>query len=313
MVINVGNLRVGGTGKTPMVEYLIRLLHKDYGIATLSRGYKRKTTGFLLAGRNATAADLGDEPYQLFLKFGDVAQVAVGEERALAIPGILLESPGTQVIIMDDAYQHRTVLPDLNILLTEYAKPFYEDYLLPSGRLREARKGADRANIVIVTKSPANLSTAEMELMKINIHRYSGDQTPVFFTYLVYGGMRMMDNSTPIENQKYLLFSGLANPESFNSKMSASFNIVETVSYPDHHNYDERDLNRLIDKATAADASLLTTEKDMVKLKSAKFAPILQNIGLCYIPIAHKFVENGNVFDSTVLNAIANKKVVEKC
>ena len=214
---------------------------------------------------------------------------------------------------MDDAYQHRTVISDLNILVTEYARPFYDDYLLPAGRLRESRKGAQRASLIVVTKSPADLSSVEMELMRVKIHNYSGIQTPVYFTSVDYGELRTMDNSTPLPDQKFLLFSGLANPDSFNNEMKKNFTIVETVSFPDHHDYSEQDVNRLIDMATSVNAALLTTEKDMVKLKSAKFAAILEHVTLCYVPIAHKFIENGNVFDSTVLNATANKKVVREC
>lgn len=146
MTINVGNLSVGGTGKTPMVEYLVRLLKPTYALATLSRGYKRKSKGFQIANSDSTAINIGDEPYQFYSKFGKEVVVAVGEERALAIPRILMEHPETQTILLDDAYQHRTVNPDLNILLTRYDNPFFKDFVLPSGMLRE--EGKERSGLM---------------------------------------------------------------------------------------------------------------------------------------------------------------------
>ena len=173
-VINVGNLTVGGTGKTPHVEYLIRLLHSQYKVATLSRGYGRKTKGFILANDEATAESIGDEPLQFYKKFKNECVVSVGEERALAIPHILTEHPETQVVLLDDAYQHRAVTPSFNILLTDYNRLFYQDYPFPSGRLRERRKGAKRANAVIVTKCPDDLSSSAQQAIEQQIRKGEG-------------------------------------------------------------------------------------------------------------------------------------------
>jgi tetraacyldisaccharide 4'-kinase len=169
-VISVGNLAVGGTGKTPMVEYLIRLLAPEFQLATLSRGYGRKTKGFRIAGAADTAATLGDEPYQLYKKFSPQVEVTVGEERAYAIPMILQERETIQAIILDDAFQHRSVTPGFSILLTEYGNPFFNDYVLPVGRLREAKSGADRADMVVVTKCPPHTSEDEMMAFENHIH-----------------------------------------------------------------------------------------------------------------------------------------------
>jgi tetraacyldisaccharide 4'-kinase len=312
MVINVGNLRVGGTGKTPMVEYLIRLLHTKYSLATLSRGYKRKTKGFLIADKNSSWTDLGDEPWQIFLKYGKVVTVTVGEERSLAIPNILMEHPETQAILMDDAYQHRAVKPDFNILLTEYANPFYTDYLMPAGRLREARSGARRADAVVVTKTPDNLSNNGKNAVIKNIRRYSGKDTAVFFTDLFYGKIRNLDNSPVTTDLKFVLFSGLANSEDFERYMRATFNIVAAIAYQDHHHYNIKEFATLVDIARQEDASLLTTEKDIVKLRSNEFIRVLKDVKLCYMPIEHRFIDNGSIFDEMVLQSVDKKYQVEE-
>ena len=154
-VICVGNLTVGGTGKTPMIEHLIRLLQNRFKVATLSRGYGRATKGIRIAGPSENASTIGDEPFQFYTKFGKRITVAVGEERALAIPTILQECSDTQIILLDDGFQHRKVSPGFSILLTDYHRPFYNDFLLPSGRLRESRWGAERADVIVVTKCPS--------------------------------------------------------------------------------------------------------------------------------------------------------------
>ncbi|MEL7146090.1 MAG: tetraacyldisaccharide 4'-kinase, partial [Bacteroidota bacterium] len=194
-VISVGNLTVGGTGKTPMIEYLIRLLRDQYGLATLSRGYGRKTRGFLQGDFDQTKVhDIGDEPFQYLLKFHDKVGIFVGEERAWAIPGILMERPGTEVILLDDAYQHRTVLPSLSILMTRYDRLFSADFLMPMGRLREARKGASRADAVVVSKCPFNFD--EKAIIE-DIRKYIAPSIPVFFTSVAYGAaMSFWDSSS---------------------------------------------------------------------------------------------------------------------
>ena len=168
-VIAVGNLSVGGTGKTPHVEYLIRLLKDRFHIATLSRGYNRRTKGYLLADENSTASQLGDEPMQFHQKYPDIS-VCVGEERMLAIPQLLMERPDTQTILLDDAFQHRSVKPGMNIMITDYSRRFTKDHVVPFGRLREGRKGYERANCIIVSKCPPHLSETEKNAIRQEIN-----------------------------------------------------------------------------------------------------------------------------------------------
>lgn len=177
-IICVGNLAVGGTGKSPMVEYLIKLLQNQFKVATLSRGYKRKTKGYVLANENSTALEIGDEPMQFHKKFPEVA-VAVGEERIVALPQLFQDKPETQVVILDDAFQHRSINPGFNILLTDYANRFTHDFFLPTGDLRDERRSYKRANIIVVTKCPPNLEEAKKTKILYEMHPMPGQQ--VFF------------------------------------------------------------------------------------------------------------------------------------
>ena len=310
MVINVGNLRVGGTGKTPMIEYLVRLLHQKYSLATLSRGYKRKSKGFILASAQSTSDQLGDEPYQMFLKYGKVTQVAVGEERSLAIPHILMEHPETQVILMDDAFQHREVRPDFNILLSDYNDPFFEDSILPGGRLRESRSGAKRADVIVMTKCPSDISAQQMSQVADKVGKYSAPGTPVFFTALRYSKIRAL-NGSPKAGGSYVAFSGLANPGPFEQHLKENYNIVDTVTFNDHHHYTVEEFKSLVNKAREQKADLLTTEKDVVKFRSPEFLKHLKEIRLCYISIEHKFLKDGSIFDASIIQAIDNKYNLE--
>ena len=307
MVILVGNLRAGGTGKSPMVEYLIRLLQERYTLAVLSRGYKRQTKGFRLAAPGMSAHDLGDEAYQMYLKYGKKVRVAVGEERTLAIPTILLEHPETQVILMDDGYQHRAVRADLNILLTSYQQPFYEDYLLPAGRLREPRNEVRRAQMVVVTKCPPTITASEKKHITQRINSYAGGTIPVFFATIAYGKPRPLSNKMSTAGNKMLAFAGLADPSLFFEHVQKHFEIVDTVAFADHYNYTSADLQQLAGQAAAHGAGLITTEKDVVKLRNEEYVQALAGTPLYYVPIETRFLENGNVFDEKVWQAIDAK------
>ncbi|HWA32656.1 MAG TPA: tetraacyldisaccharide 4'-kinase, partial [Cyclobacteriaceae bacterium] len=173
-VIAIGNLNVGGSGKTPMVEYLVSLLKEHYKVATLSRGYRRETKGYRIATESDTVRQIGDEPMQLFRKFGKEVNVVVGEDRVLAIPNILQEFPETNVIVLDDALQHRSVRARLSILVTDCAHPFYDDFVLPFGRLRESRRGAKRSDIIVVSKCPGDIVYEKRRAMTQSIQRYAG-------------------------------------------------------------------------------------------------------------------------------------------
>lgn len=292
-VISVGNLTVGGTGKTPMVEYLLRLLKNDYKVATLSRGYGRDTKGFRMASASDTPSTLGDEPFQFYRKFAPEVKVAVGEERALAIPMIIQECDA-EVILLDDAYQHRRVNPSFSILLTDYNRPFYLDHVLPAGRLRETRAGAARADVVVVTKCPTDLSQAEEDEIRKKIAAYA--RTPVFFVTLDYGDPVPFGKPAPIMKNVFLV-TGIARPEPLEQYVTGKYGLTRHLAFPDHRDYDAADLKKIqqlsVEKPGTA---ILTTEKDMVKLQ----VPQMASCPIYYLPIAVRFLKEGNVFDEMI-------------
>lgn len=310
-VAAVGNLSAGGAGKTPMVEYILELLLSN-GIkpAALSRGYKRLTRGFRIAGDQDNALTIGDEPYQFYLKYGQRATVAVGEERALAIPNILFERPDTQAIVLDDAYQHRYVVPDLNILLTDYSLPFYKDHILPLGRLRESRKEAARADVVVVSKCPANISEETMAASEKEIHKYSKPGTPVFFTSIGYQQPEpVFSGSGKAFYENILLVTGIANNKPLVDYVSERFSLIETIAFPDHHRYTENDLLMIADKFEKAPfhkKTILTTEKDSVKMLNLQENNRLRGLSFYYLPITTLFIKNGRIFDQMLLDITKN-------
>ncbi|MEQ9168992.1 MAG: tetraacyldisaccharide 4'-kinase [Fulvivirga sp.] len=302
-VIGVGNLSVGGTGKSPMVEYLIKLLADNYKIATLSRGYGRKTRGFRIANANDSASSIGDEPYQFYNKFKNV-NVTVGEERAVAIPHILAELE-PDVILMDDAFQHRYVKPGLNIMLTDYSRPFYSDFVLPSGRLRESRKGARRANIIIVTKCREDITEKEMDVIQKEILVYA-PKAEICFTSIKYLTPQPVFDNDKFSNN-ILLFSGIASNQSLIEHVSTHYQIMDEFYFADHHAYNTKDMNGLEERfrrMPIADKCLLTTEKDMVKLLDPTLESTAHHLPIFYIPIETYFVRGGKIFDNMVLNSV---------
>lgn len=234
-VICVGNLSVGGTGKTPMIEHLIRLLQDRYKLATLSRGYGRTTKGIRIAENGESASTLGDEPFQFYSKFGKRVTVAVGEERALAISTILQERPDIQVILLDDGFQHRQVSASFNILLTDYHHLFYNDYLLPGGRLRESRSGAARADVIVVTKCPATIADENMKDIERAIRRYAA--RPVFFTTIRYGTPTPFSNTSLAPTKQIVLITGVANSKPLEAHAAENFTVIKHLRYRDHHMY----------------------------------------------------------------------------
>ncbi len=300
-VISVGNLAVGGTGKTPMVEYLIRLLASSQKLATLSRGYGRKTKGFRLATVSDIARTIGDESCQLFTKYGKEVTVSVCEDRAFAIPHILDLQPNVQVILLDDAFQHRRVRPGFSILLSEHSNPFYKDHVLPIGRLREGPEGANRADVIIITKCPQNLSENEMMKMMHEVHKFSNK--PVFFSTIRYGEPTpVMGHQRPFVNQVVLL-SGIALTAPLEEYVKKSFTLIRHIDYRDHYLYTTKDLLELeayIARYTDGPISIITTEKDKVKLESAELRDITMRLPVFYLPIEMKFIRNGKDFDMLV-------------
>jgi len=304
-LIGVGNLTVGGTGKTPFVELLIRLLKTKFNLAVLSRGYGRKTKGFRLANKHDNASTLGDEPFQYFTKYGTEIEVAVGEERALAIPELLFNNEDINLIILDDAFQHRRVTPNLNILLNDYSRPFYKDLVLPSGLLRESRKHANRADLVVVTKCPGSLQESEMIEIEREIRKYSGEDTPVYFTGIRYLKPVRVYGDQPMANSIFL-FSGIANPKPLESFVSGQYDLLDHKIFPDHYAYKPQDLKTLIgnfQRFEKIDKSFLTTEKDMVRLLSMR-EQLLEGYPVFYLPIELYFLKNEDSFAKILLSGI---------
>jgi tetraacyldisaccharide 4'-kinase len=288
-IIAVGNLSVGGTGKTPQIEYLIRLLSPNYKIATLSRGYKRESKGFILADSTSTAKSLGDEPFQMFEKFPNI-KVAVDADRKNGIENLLELDEKPDVILLDDAFQHRKVKAGFYIMLSAYDDLFCNDFMLPTGNLRESRRGAKRANIIVITKCPKELSIEEQDKIKKKINL----NIPIFFSHVdyddkVYNQEEEIKVSEIIAKDK-LIVVGIAKPKPFLNFVS---NGIDTVmEFPDHHHFSQNDIKTIKEKSLGK--IIITTEKDCVRLKS-------QNLNnLYYLPIKSTFLINGLSFNSLV-------------
>ncbi|PWT95344.1 MAG: tetraacyldisaccharide 4'-kinase [Bacteroidetes bacterium] len=292
-VLCVGNLSVGGTGKSPMVEYLLRLLTYQFQVATLSRGYKRKTRGYVLANDQTTAIDIGDEPMQFHIKFPEVA-VAVGEERSVVIPQLLYDCDDIDVIILDDAFQHRAIKPGFNILLTDYNNLFTRDFFLPSGDLRDARSSYKRADIIIITKCAQDLPLQEKKSLTAEIDLLPHQQ--LFFTGIHYGApYHIISHAIKHlnRNSEVLLVCGIANPEPLNNYLQHTTKTYEAIYFNDHHIFRIDDLNeirRRFDRIKASDKIIITTEKDAVRL--IKFAGHLKDIPIYVLPIETNFLFN---------------------
>jgi len=294
-IIAVGNLSVGGTGKTPQIEYLIRLLSPNYKIATLSRGYKRKSEGFILANESSTAEILGDEPFQIHQKFPKI-QVAVDANRKNGIEQLLKLKEKPEVILLDDAFQHRKVKAGFYILLSSYDDLFCDDFMLPTGNLRESRSGARRANVIIITKCPKDLS----ELAQETIRKRIGLPVPVFFSFIDYDSEVYNEfeskNVMDISDVDKLLLAGIAKPEPFFAYLQAEKNIK--MEFPDHHSFSDKDISEIKNKAT--NKLIITTEKDYVRLKN-------QNLkSLFYLPIKSSFISKGDDFNKIILNYVGS-------
>jgi tetraacyldisaccharide 4'-kinase len=290
-LICVGNLSVGGTGKSPMVEFLISKLKQPFRVAVLSRGYKRKTRGYTLASRQTTALEIGDEPMQFFNKFPDVT-VAVGEERMDAISQLLHDKPDTQVIILDDAFQHRSVLAGFNILLTEFNNLYTRDWFLPTGDLRDQNKSARRADIILITKCPQDLSLAEKNRVVREIRPATHQQ--IFFTAISYGHPYQVVSREPwvsIKATEVLLVTGIANPGHLKKHLEEHFNGYDELAFSDHHIFTIDDLNYILKKFNQIQAPakiIMTTEKDAVRLQ--KFSQQLRRLPVYVMPIEPIFL-----------------------
>lgn len=290
-IICVGNLVAGGSGKSTMIEFLCASLQQDFHLAVLSRGYKRKTRGYAIAGPQSTALEIGDEPMQFYRKFPDTA-IAVGEERVVAVAQLLHDRPETELILLDDAFQHRHLKAGLNILLTEYSNLYTRDWYLPTGDLRDEKKSVERAHIVIVTKCPDNLSREESAAIKEELSLRSDQQ--LFFATLHYGDpyhilsgeRRKLDAAT-----EALLLSGIANPEPLKQYLEQRIAFYEEMRYGDHHIFsidDWKEIRRRFALMKKSGSMILTTEKDAVRL--AKFGKELEAIPMYVIPVEMKWL-----------------------
>ncbi len=293
-IICIGNLAMGGTGKTPMVEEILRMLKDEKKVAVLSRGYMRKSKGVVFAGPDCTAIEIGDEPMQIHQKFPDVV-LAVAEERLVGIPQILHQYPQTELIVLDDAFQHRKVSAGLNIILTEYFNLFTRDYMFPVGDLRDERKSSKRADVIVVTKSPATMDLITKE--KVCREVKTNEHQKVFFTTISYGQPYHLitDESIKLESDYHvLLISGIANPEPLKNHLTEKVASFEMLRYRDHHIFtldDLDDIKKAFERMTEKKKIVVTTEKDAVRL--IKYKSQIEGFPIYVLPIKHVFHDTG--------------------
>ena len=313
-LIDVGNLRVGGTGKTPHVSWLLEeLLRQGQRPAVLSRGYGRCTKGPRLATSADSASTVGDEPWQYFQQFtGQQVPVAVAEKRSLGVELLLKQHPALTVIVLDDAYQHRAVRTSLNILLTELARPFYEDFVLPAGRLRESRRGAARADIVIVTKCPLELSLTEQAEVVAHIRRFSRTEVPILFSAYTYDLPRPLFPNLvallpPKPQTPALLLTGIAQPAPLQQHLeSQGYQIVCHANFPDHHAFQTTDITA-VRQHWQAGWPIFTTAKDATRLLAPELRDALLGLPLYIISIGVTFLGT----DASVLQQLLAESVSE--
>ena len=301
-VISVGNLSTGGTGKTPMIEYLVRLLQKDIGVAVLSRGYGRKTSGFLIADESVDAEMIGDEPYQFFSKFENI-QVAVDEDRVHGVSMLLKAPEPPEVVLLDDAFQHRRIRAGLSILLTTYEKPYSDALVLPAGDLREPRSGAKRADVIVVTKCPDTLKEGERKRILNRLNARSGQE--VFFTGIKYASHAMgkEDRISMKELVSYhvLLVTGIANPAPLLKELSNEGVAFKHIRFGDHHNLTGQEQARIqkeLEELPGESKVVITTEKDYVRNFETVELPVY------YLPIETRFLDGENQFNQIIYDYV---------
>ncbi len=307
-VISVGNLSVGGTGKTPHIEYLIEQLQPMYEVGTLSRGYGRKTSGLLHANSESTATSIGDEPMMYHRKY-PLVKVTVSENRLIAIPDILANSPTNQVILLDDAYQHRSVRAGLSILLSSFNRPFYDDYIMPAGLLREPKSEYKRADIIIITKCSADITEEEKKQMIAKIKPFNYQH--IYFSSFIYGTIYGMfvKEFKPIEHLKnvsVLLFTAIANDEAIVHYLKDKVKEVYPLKFGDHHYFDRFDIESLNDtfnNIANNEKIILTTEKDATRIALLKEVILEKQLPIYILPVKVSFdVEDKKNFEIDIFN-----------
>ncbi|UUV21503.1 tetraacyldisaccharide 4'-kinase [Paenimyroides aestuarii] len=293
-IIAVGNLSVGGTGKTPMIEYLVRLLSVDKKLVVLSRGYKRKSKGFYLANAATTIEEIGDEPFQYHSKFKNI-RVAVNADRVEGVNTILKTLPKTDVVLLDDAFQHRKIKAGFYIMLTAFDDLFYNDLVLPAGNLRECKSGVKRTDIVVVTKCPKDLSEQKMLEIKKKI---AIDSDKIFFSTISYHHSITNNTEeiaiTDLKND-FIAVAGIAKPEYFYAFLQC--HTTDCLTFPDHHFFSNKDINNILQKANGR--KIITTEKDYMRLQN-----LLPKNQLFYLPIEMLFLKNQKTFLNIIKNSI---------
>ena len=313
-VISVGNITVGGTGKTPHVEYLIRLLKDRAKVAVLSRGYKRKSHGFVLAGKNTTVNDIGDEPYQMMTKFPDIT-VAVDRKRTRGIDHLASgeQVKDTDVILLDDAFQHRYVKPGINILLVDYHRLIIYDTLLPAGRLREPVKSKDRADIVIVTKCPKDLKPMEFRVITKAMKLYPYQQ--LFFSTHDFESLRPVFTGNPVQpelskalaDKNVMLLTGIASPEQMQAELQGYTKNVTPLAFSDHHAFMKKDVEQINETFSSLPSPklIITTEKDETRLLQVEGLSKEVKSHLYVLPIKIQILlDQENTFNQTILSYV---------
>ena len=305
--IGVGNLNLGGTGKTPTVEYLINILHPHYRVATLSRGYGRKTKGFQRANHQSTYETVGDEPLQYFNKFPDI-QVVVDEDRLNGMRKLIRSKNTPDVYLLDDAFQHRRIKVGLNLLLTEYQHLYCDDFLFPAGTLRDVKSAAQRAQIIIVSKSPKTLDENEKQRIIKKLKPKSHQK--VFFSYLEYQPLQPLNEAAKqisTENaDSVLAFCGIANPKPFIEELKKSYKTVDFLHFADHHAYSKDDVKTIMDhfeNLGGGKKIIVTTEKDAARLTNSPYLCQFETAPLLALPIVVRFQEEEK-FNEEILNYV---------
>jgi tetraacyldisaccharide 4'-kinase len=317
-VISVGNIYVGGTGKTPHIEYMVRLLKDEFRVATLSRGYKRKTKGFILAKVNSTSDEIGDEPRQIKLKFPDI-KVVVDADRVEGINRLLQLEKNIDVILLDDAFQHRYVMPNISILLVDYEHPLQNDALLPYGRLREQAFERRRADIIVVSKCPEDIKPIDQRLIEKYLKKRSYQK--VFFTTLkyleplpVFSDFAKALSFSEIKSKMPVVFllTGIANARPLKEYLLTATSEIREINYPDHYAFSVKDLRNVIEiysAETGMDKFIITTEKDAMRLQ--QFPDLDEELkqAMYYVPVRVEFFENEEKdFNSYITNYVRNNK-----
>ena len=317
--ICVGNLSVGGTGKTPHIEYLIRLLKGQHVIATISRGYKRKTSGFVLATHESTVDQIGDEPKQFKTRFPDV-QVAVDGNRVSGIKKLMAGNEKPDVVLLDDAFQHRRLKPGLSILLTDYSNLFTRDTMLPGGNLREYKSNYRRADVIVITKTPERISNLDLKVYSKEINLLPHQK--LFFSWIKYGDpYYFSDVNFTLEIHKelfkfnVLMFTGVANPKPMLNYINEYANNVVHFPYPDHYEFSVQDINELrkqFNNIAGQKKIIITTEKDFMRLKRGPLLESLTGLPLFILPIEIDFKNKSEEFNEIILNYVRTNRIYHR-